>query len=88
MTDLIYEPANDLGPLKAGDRVEVVNREGMTISTQVVKRVGSLVVTTRCGRQWTRSHGEWVSELRGRSAVSWPFPSIRKAPVAEEPSHA
>lgn len=85
MSALTYEPANDLGPLKAGDRVEVVNREGLTIGTQIVKRVGSLVVTTGCGRQWTRSHGEWVSELRGRSVVSWPFPSIRKA-AAEEPA--
>lgn len=87
MSGLTYEPANELGALKAGDHVEVVNREGLTISTQIVKRVGSLVVTTRCGRQWTRACGEWVSELRGRSAVSWPFPSIRKAVVAKEPAH-
>ncbi|MFF9549353.1 MULTISPECIES: hypothetical protein [Bacteria] len=87
MSDLAYEPANELGPLKAGDHVEVINSQGIAVGVQTVKRVGSLVVTTRCGRRWTRSHGKWVSELRGRSAVSWPFPSIRKAAAAKEGAH-
>ena len=88
MSDFNYEPASHLGPLNVGDAVEVLNSQGVVVGNQKVRRVGSLVITTTCGRIWTRSHGEWVSELQGRRPVSWPFPSIRRVAtlLAEQPA--
>ena len=57
MSELTYEPAEALAPLKIGDTVDVIDRQGDVIGTQTVKRVGTCAVTTRCGRRWTVSHG-------------------------------
>ncbi len=79
MENLEYEPAEKLVSLKMGDIVEVIDSRGAMVGRTSVQRVGKLVVTTTCGRNWTKEYGEWVSEIQDKKPISWPFPSIRKS---------
>ncbi|WP_439885601.1 hypothetical protein ACTACK_10300 [Pseudomonas syringae] len=78
MSQLTYKPSDELGSIAKGDTVECLDRSGVSMGNQLVKRVGKTFVQTECGRQWTKDYGEWISEFRGGKPVSYPFPSIRK----------
>ncbi|AWJ93258.1 hypothetical protein Sp245p_25890 (plasmid) [Azospirillum baldaniorum] len=72
MTDLTYVlPEPPEYPFRVGDEVETVNRNGEAMGRQHITRIKGKIVTTDCGRRWTKD-GWWHGETR-----AYPFPSIR-----------
>ena len=80
MSDLMYTPQDPLEPVAVGDFVQVMSRNMDILSTERVVHVGKRHVRTACGRRWTITEGEFIGLIRGSRIVSYPFPSIRKAP--------
>lgn len=74
MAELFYIPTEPPAvPFVKGDTVEVVGRDGRSLSSVTVVRVNARTVKTSCKREWTKD-GEWWDGSR-----AYPFPSIRKA---------
>lgn len=63
-----------------GDIVDVMDREGLVISTRRVVRAGKRVAVTDCGRRWNQN-GYWIGENG-----SWPFPWIKHSRRKSLPS--
>lgn len=55
-----------------GDKVTVVDSQGLELSTVTVTIAGSRMVKTDCGRQWLQD-GRWV----GDGGTPRPFPTIK-----------
>lgn len=72
--DLQYTiPKPILKPLKRGDLVDVMSRDGMRLSTRRVVRAGPRVVVTDCTRRWRATDGRWIGDR------VYPFPWIRRS---------
>jgi hypothetical protein len=78
MSDLTYIPSEPLGEVATGDAIEVIDRNGTVIGESVIEHVGKRHVRTACGRRWTLTDGEFISEFNGGKARCYPFPWIRK----------
>lgn len=78
MADYLYTPAEALGPIAVGDKVEMLDSQANVYGTETIKHVGKRHVKTSDGRRWTIEYGEWICQFHGATPESYPFPSIRK----------
>lgn len=75
MADFTYVPHDPPHrPFRKGDKVIVLDSQGMELSARTITRTGVGGVTTDCGRCWERD-GRWQSA----DGVAYPFPTIKHA---------
>lgn len=77
---LYHVPEPPTRAFSKGDKVIVVDSQGMELSTITVKRATTKTVTTDCGRTWGQD-GRW----HGEGGRAWPFPTIKHANTSSPP---
>lgn len=80
MTLTYSVPPKPSRPFAVGDLVDVMDREGLHLSTRRVVRAGKHTCKTNCGRTWMQTG--WLKATNG----VWPFPWIRHS-RRKEPTH-